>query len=512
MGPKRTSNENVSILANSTSSFRSPSSPTSSSSPQSPPFHHRYYNTDDMDELFKELRVDTKPQNEGRALNSLELSRIQQIIAGAENEEYLLTTYPENTFATPADLNDSQNQILAQVEKLQKFQEELQMRLDATAEFAERERLDLRLRLRALEGQEKDMLALREIKVAKYAAQNRFKQNINVWVYYRTLNLKLEEILVGCKTVSSGMADTDVSFTLGKIAQGVILMGKSFSLIPGGEPMTPSLGSSGSFLIQMDYSNQSTVTNNIILLGGLGHMQKLAEYLARRITERYNEQINLLPLRNKTKKSSSSKTSLKPEKTVAQNLAEYAVVKILTFLQTKKLDNPTIDHVTSIFLSLLGQPSISGKTMSEKAVAKLGLDTFLNAREECWCYSDFYTKPGRILNGIKYTSSSLLPELYGYCLTTEEEVQGLQLVLDSSSSIESFDKVVGPASPAHNKKLQDIAAHQEHISERQEFYAEMTRRTKEQNDQTTKKLEQLELTMQKLERLVARSPEKNHHL
>ena len=63
------------------------------------------------------------------------------------------------------------------------------------------------------------------------------------------------------------------------------------------------------------------------------------------------------------------------------------------------------------------------------------------------------------------------------------------------------------------------------------FYAEMTRRTKEQNDQTTKKIEQLELTIQKLgnnpflfypfslfsikysritlERLVVKSPEKS---
>ena len=42
------------------------------------------------------------------------------------------------------------------------------MRFDATAEFDELERLDLGMRLRALETQEKDMLALREIRVAKY--------------------------------------------------------------------------------------------------------------------------------------------------------------------------------------------------------------------------------------------------------------------------------------------------------------------------------------------------------
>ena len=80
----------------------------------------------------------------------------------------MLTTSPDHTFAMPADLTDFQNLILAQVEKLQKFQEELQMRFDATAEFDELERLDLGMRLRALETQEKDMLALREIRVAKY--------------------------------------------------------------------------------------------------------------------------------------------------------------------------------------------------------------------------------------------------------------------------------------------------------------------------------------------------------
>lgn len=510
MGPKRnslslstrTSNENVSVLATS-SSFRSPSSP-SSPPPQSPP-SQRYYNTDDFDELFKELKTDTRSH---ARLNSLELSRIQQIIATAEQEETQLTNAPENTLATTAELNDSQNQILAQVEKMQKYQEELQTRYDATAEFDERERLDLRMRLRAVDSQEKDMLLLREIKVAKYAAQNKFKQNMNLWIYYRTLHLKLEEIFIGCKTVASGLIDAEISFTLGKISSGVNLMSKGFSLIAAPEPANLGLGGSGSFLVQMDPRTQPIITSNILQMGSLGYLQKLAEYLARRITERYSEQLNLLPARSKTKKLSSSKSS-KNDKTTVQNLAEYVVVKILVFLQTKKLDNFTIDYLTILFLSLLGVPSLSGKTLTERVIAKLGLDTFMNGKDECWCYSDFYTKPGRILNGIKFTSSSLLPELYGYCPTTEEEIQELQLVLDAT--IESLDKAVGPASPAHNKKLQDIAAHQEHISERQEFYAEMTRRTKEQNDQTTKKLEQLELTIQKLERLVAKSPEKGHY-
>lgn len=66
------------------------------------------------------LSSDRQQGNDAR-LNSLELSRIQQIIASTESEESLLTTMPEQTFATPADLNDSQNQILAQVFTLLNF-------------------------------------------------------------------------------------------------------------------------------------------------------------------------------------------------------------------------------------------------------------------------------------------------------------------------------------------------------------------------------------------------------
>jgi len=149
-----------------------------------------------------------------------------------------------------------------------------------------------RAELALVQSQQRDLMALQEAKLAKQRAQSIFETQPNLWLFYRTFTIKLEEIFLGCKVVSSDFIKTDIQGTLGNVATGMKLVGNVISLLPmAGSAVSAALSGASSALAAVDTARQTNMLKNISQLGTVGELKKLAESIARQLTETYKNQI-----------------------------------------------------------------------------------------------------------------------------------------------------------------------------------------------------------------------------
>lgn len=212
------------------------------------------------------------------------------------------------------------------------------------------------------------LMLLMQNKLAKKAAREAFQQHPNLWDYYRRVNIKLEEIFIGCKSIASGLIDTNavgnigqISSTLDKVATGIDLLGKVISLIPLIDKIGQVASAASAQLQKIDNQRQVNILQNISQLGTLSEITKAAENTARQLTERYKELLLLLNSleaanaqsneRNQQKTGISKLISqsrelydagrekLLKEKPLsdAELLADFAVLLILETLQADKV-------------------------------------------------------------------------------------------------------------------------------------------------------------------------------
>jgi len=224
----------------------------------------------------------------------------------------------------------------------------LRAEISKTEDFAVKKELEARV-ARLEKDQEILMSEFNQrqqnLKEQQYIMRTRSSAN-----FYRSLQNKLQQIFLGCKVVSSGIAAGD-TFTAGeKVLQYVQLAGSSIPL-PGAD-VVGYVAQAASYGLGMIQGNK--VDRNASLTVSMREMDEVTETVARRLTFAFEEQLNFIP----------------PES--AWLLGECASKEIVAHLWTNNVDENSdtlVDQFVSVVVKIEAEEqSSSGKVkmMKEK--------------------------------------------------------------------------------------------------------------------------------------------------
>jgi tetratricopeptide (TPR) repeat protein len=310
---------------------------------------------------------------------------------------------------------------------------------------------EMKKQLEQIKNEHHALLTLLQIKQIKQTAEQEFKQHSGMWLFYRTINIKLEQIFIGCKTVASGFVDHQVKGPLGTIGSSISLVGKIVSLVPTiSNFVAPIIDVVGSGVKGIDHTRQENILINIAELGSLKDIKKASESVALRLTQRYRRQLQLLNLPNgEPAEQESTKISFwsnvkkkgkqlivkgkehilkEAEKSDVQNVAEFAVLRILEALQNGKIDADK-DFAQQFMEVIITNMTFSRLDRAQESLSvKLGMTKFKTQDGRIWNFRDFFHKPGLFISEDQYyVSTDSDPGLYDYCEGSLSEVQQRKL-------------------------------------------------------------------------------------
>jgi len=310
-----------------------------------------------------------------------------------------------------------------------------------------------------------------------------------VWDFYRRMHIKLEEVFIGLKSVASDQAAISDSQKgkLGVAGGGVKLCGTVVGLVPiVGESIKNTMQVVGDGMKQVDAIRMKNLRKNISLLGTLGEFQKVAEYTARLVAERYVNQIGQLRTLEEElaaiehdkscgklykKVKSKIKDKLKKGRRMllkdfirspSQDFAEFLVLQLLDAMMEEKFED--IKTLPEDFLRTLVIAPENRQT-TEKIQRRLskgfGVNTLVTKKGETWFMGDICLRSG-IQIGSEFfidESAKMEPKKYGYCIGNYEEVEERGLVEDPSAK-----------SKAHQQQVKNQTTVQASQNNKQEFY------------------------------------------
>lgn len=277
-----------------------------------------------------------------------------------------------------------------------------------------------------------------EVKSVQRAAQEAFKANPNHWSFYRTVNIRLEEIFIGCKAVASDFIETDLTGNLNTAATGITILGKLASLIPLiGNSLDTTVSTISSALQTIDHQRQTNLLKSMSALGTLSDIEKVAESTARQLTQRYLHQLEVLLTREEAKQHKSKPVAFlskgkeeilcEQPSSHAEEVANFGVLQILGALLDRSIQPDT--SLEEQFLGAVITPPSRLDHIKKVVLQKLGINKLTTRENKSWCLQDFYCKPGiQTPEGKYYAGKTSDPALYGYRLGTLEEAKELGLV------------------------------------------------------------------------------------
>ena len=316
-------------------------------------------------------------------------------------------------------------------------------------------------------------------------ARKAFQKYPNLWRYYRQVQLKLEEIFMGCKTVASGLVAHQQKGTLGEISSGISLLGKLVSLVPViGNSAGGVLAAGAQALNKVDYQRQLNILKEISALGSLMELVNISEQVARELTTRYRDQLELLcsveeesqmqEARNGASRmgkiksgatqaleSAKEKILAEQKKAQSEQVAEYGVLKILEVLLDGQIainNNRTIED--QLITEVMRPSKLSKK---EQLSRKLGVGTLINRNQQEWSLVEIYQAPVvKTEEGRYYSHEQSDGARYGYRYASAQEAESWGLTRLSEAVAPSKAQVVPinnyqPAfnsSPSNNQGLE----------------------------------------------------------
>lgn len=307
-----------------------------------------------------------------------------------------------------------------------------------------------------LNAELQELLAEHRVKKQKEATILAFQSFPNLWNHYRNLQISLENVFIGCKAVASEFIETSLTGKMTTAATALSFASRLAKLVPVvGNALDAIASGVSAGLEHADHIRQNNILKNMASLGSLLEIAEYAESTARRLTERYREQLEKLPTealdqsRAEAAKAASTLGKVVEKgkeaidginvgalkgstSTAAEKLADFAISQIVGALldcvinSSNPLDNQFIDAVTT--------PPSRWDFIKQAISAKLGIGMIITTDGKPWQIEHVYRKPGIKSNGVYYSGGDTLPDLYGYRLGTEEEARTLGLTQEGQAA------------------------------------------------------------------------------
>lgn len=305
----------------------------------------------------------------------------------------------------------------------------------------------LQEQLTCVEAQQDILWQEHELKQQKKVIIEAFRQEPNLFLFYRKIQTKIEDLFISAKAAAGGFTSLNQG-SIGTIAKGFALCGEMIDLMP-------LIGSLGNKLLQatvvkgletFDQKRQTNLVKSISDLATLGELKKEAEAAARFLTRCYAPQLRQLPqpesnTRGAVNKGKDVLLNKKPF-SGAQAFAEYGILWIFeallerTFAWDQPLSQQFVKIITSkrpldiILQETGGLQKMKGRyhEIKQKLSSKLGINTVLTKKGTQWALEGMYTKVGvQTPDGSLYGGNGTDPRVYGWCIGTQEMVQQRQL-------------------------------------------------------------------------------------
>ncbi|OGT52843.1 MAG: hypothetical protein A3F17_05480 [Gammaproteobacteria bacterium RIFCSPHIGHO2_12_FULL_41_15] len=320
-------------------------------------------------------------------------------------------------------------------------------------------------------GKQQNFLRIsHEEKVQRNTIIQTFSAHPNLILYYRTLQIKLEEIFISFKAVAGGWVDA-ASSNMGIVKSIVEFFGSFVTLLPIIGPIIDKIfiKTAANVVNKLVSVRQKNIAINASALANLSEVQQYAECISRHLTERYAEQLQLIATPDEAKsqhgifkKVQSTLTHAK-EIAPAKQLAAFAIMWMFVALQD---DNPwdETQPLDAQLLQIVYHQSLPNKVTKFWNALMVALKCGgILAQEKHqwvrWSASEIYQLPGiKTKNGAFFKAKHHQPEKYGYRLGTDEEINQLQSGSDKRvHDISSVTVRSGMTSPAFNRELRQLS-------------------------------------------------------
>lgn len=294
-----------------------------------------------------------------------------------------------------------------------------------------------------------------------------FQKDPNLFFFNRALQIKLEELFIGCRAIASGFMAHTQTGTITKVATGIQLLGNLISLIPsvGSMPSTVT-GKVGDYMKEVDYDRQLNKIKQISFLLTNKEQKHIAQAISIMLTEKFSPQLNLLrtlkeeeAAREPKKQQSLFDKILENVKELkgnydefvlkslpmptSQQLAEFAVLKMLEALQEGVIVNPLLsgiklppdvsledyvcDQLFSVVTASFQSSKLDDAKFSFSRIFGLNLITTRDNRE--WRLQEVFCKPGVLVDNERYLIKDYSdPKKYDYRLGDKKEIEKLKLI------------------------------------------------------------------------------------
>ena len=347
-------------------------------------------------------------------------------------------------------------QIKQQEQKITQASDQLKQELQTTLEIQN-------LQLNNMNQRQQVLLKEHANKEERRKILEKYKAEPNLFLFYHTLQVKLEEVFISCKSAVGGFTEISGG-SVADAKQKIELLGEVISLAP----LLGNIASYGFRIIsaimdKVDHERQANTAKNISALMTLAELKKACQYVGQQLTDWCEPQLMTIITAGEEQNllaetsNSAQKAVTKSKKAIlkatfqpaAQKVAEFATLLIIEALQEPDNFNnesslevifvQIVTHYNSP-LTDLPQSRENAKKIKDaenKISKKLGNITIkakVNNRWSEWHLWEFYFKPGIITpSGDIYSSNFTNTAEFGYFNGTAEAATARKLQLIGNS-------------------------------------------------------------------------------
>ncbi|KAH3756689.1 hypothetical protein Pelo_11544 [Pelomyxa schiedti] len=343
----------------------------------------------------------------------------------------------------------------------------------ATAQAQQQQIEELQEKVKEIECYQQVLWQEYRVKEQKREALRQFEGDSNLWLFYRTIQIKLEEVLIGAKAVASEMVVAS-SGTAGKVAGAVGFFGNVMSIlditgVASGVVNAVTLCTQKGLEL-VDEKRQTNTAKHISALMTVSEMKHCSEQAAILMTKWFAPQLAQLATAAdiKSRQTTSDKALFKVKSSVfkaeeyppARQFAELSVMWVLDALGDFSPDpaNPLglqLANVVFHHKAPTRLEEIKGAVLQKAGVGivptkTVGID---------WDLAEVFTKSGIMFGTSKYSNPKTCDtSKYGYCTSpdsssAQQAAQARGLILEASTAAQKGTS----ASASTSKHVQAMA-------------------------------------------------------
>ncbi len=154
---------------------------------------------------------------------------------------------------------------------------------------------EIKTKIAEIEGEQEQLKAVNIDKLTRVEMCNKYGNEPRVWQFYNIVLLLLEELILAAKAAASGVVDHSVEGKLGKAGGFISMLGQVVSMVPVVDVAGTWVQKAGDAVTYVDHERQQNMLKRVARLGTLTEIQQLVGAIAKELTERYYNQLMLLP-------------------------------------------------------------------------------------------------------------------------------------------------------------------------------------------------------------------------